>query len=706
MKYKIFILAVSFGIMVLANSYAQERKLEGKVSITGVAPKIEGEKAKFNEYRDIRDGIYVGIDAREETDKYYTDFKAEDIGYKTQEYGLEGGKWGSFKYHFEYTEIPHNFTYGAKSFYTGIGGANLTHPADPPSKNINTWTTFDYSVERTNYGGGLKLEMLKPFYFDISYYKDQKRGVYPFGAAGTTPGGIAVELPAPIDYTTDSIRFEGGYVKNPLSLSLGYSYSTFQNDNSNLNFRNPATANTAATTDSLTLPPNNNYYKLDFKGAVKLPLQSRFNVNLAHSRTQSGVNLFNSYVANVAGGRTGVLLSDYAFNGEIDTQSYDFLLTSSPMHSLEGKLFYRYYNTNNKSDSITTTDSTQTPATFSSPLFDYRKERYGVELGFKLPASFYLTTAYTHAKIQRSHREDFPENTDDIYEAELRWRGLDFMEAKVAYERLQRRGDLEVPAVAATDPRIIETWVGRFDAAPRERDTYKASVDLFPIENLNINLGYKHEDTNYRDTTLGLKADRRNEFNFDADYLIAKRVRLFGYFDYEYVKLEQFQRQLPFNATSGFDPFLPPTSTFFNWTVTQTENNWAYGVGTDVYILLQKLTLNLQYNNWKSDGFSDYTYLLGANPLPAGQTQDNIDISNWGNYQTRSYMAKLIYNLTQTLSFSAGYAYEKFIADDAQYNGYLYVSPPAATRPTFLTGAYQDWSYEANVVFLTAACQF
>ena len=696
-----------FSQIAFCNASAEERKVEGEVSVTGVAPKIEGEKAKFNEYRDIRDGVYVGIDLQYEAEKYYIDLKAEDVGYKTQKYGLEGGKWGSFKYHFDYNEIPHNFTYGAKTFYTGVGGANLTYPTHPPSRDISTWTTFDYSIERTNYGGGFKLELLKPFYFDVSFSKDERRGVYPLAAAGTSPGGIAIELPAPINYLTDNLKLEAGYVKNPLSLSLGYFYSTFRNNNYQLDFRNPANGNTAATTDTFTLPPNNDYYKWDFKGAVKLPFRSKFNFNLASSSTRSDVNLLTSYVA--AGGRNFINLSDSVFDGKVDIQSYNLVLTSNPFRLLDGKLFYKFYERQNNSNSITTTDG---PNTFSNPLFAYRNQKYGADLGFRLPASFYLTAAYTHARIERRYRDDIPTNTDDTYGADLRWSGLDFMLAKVGYERLQRRGDFEQP----TDPNLLEYFVRRYDVASRDRNTYKASVDFFPIENLNFSLGYKYKDTNYNETILGLQSDKRSEFSVDGDYLIAKRVRLFAYFDYEYVKLDQFQRTVTWanNPPSPLpaDPGNPPTITpapqllqAFNWRATQTETNYGYGLGADIYILPQKLTLKLQHNYYKSDGYADYSYFRAFNPalIPtdAGRTQDNIDISNWGKYETRSYMARLTYNLTKTLSLAGGYVYEKFIADDAQYNGYDYT-----LGGNFLTGAYDNLSYEAHIVFLNATYRF
>ena len=721
MRFKIIILTAIFSMIYLANAPAQERSYGGGpaldittggknyggvVSLTGQLVKLNGNGAKFNEYRDLRDGVYGRADFGYDTEKYYLDFSAYDIGYKTQHYELTGGKWGDFKYYLAYDQIPHNFTFGARSFYNGIGGNNLTLPAFPANTDVSTWKSFDYSVERTNYGGGFNFDMLRPFHFSVSASKEERRGVYPIGTAGTSPGGIAIELPDPINYMTDTIKLEAGYIKNPLSIALNYSYTQFKNDNSNLNFVNPATANTAATTDTFTLPPNNSYYKLDLKGAVKLPLRSKFNFDLASSSTQSGVSLFPSYVANVTAatsnigvlGRTGILSSSLFFNGKVDTQNYNFMLTSNPFTFLDAKVFYKYYDTTNRSDQITTTDSTASPTTFSNDhrLFDYSRERYGLELGFRLPFSLYLTPAYTHVTTKRK-REDIPKNEDDIYGIELRWSRLDFLVAKVGYERLQRSAEVEAHPVPAVD---LEPFIRRFDGGTMDQDTYKAIVDFFPIENLTLSVGYRYKKADYKDTILGLRKAERNEFNVDVDYLVAKRVRLFGYFDFEYAKLDQFQRQLP-SPTTAFNPALLPTTTAFNWTVTETDRSYAYGLGTDIYIIPNKMTLRLQHTYVKAQGFADYTYLLGTNALPAGRTQDNIDISNMDNYQLTYFLARTTYNITKSLSLAAGYAYEKYVYDDAQYNGYNYT-----IGGNFLTGAYNNPSYEANIVFLSGAYRF
>ena len=687
-----------FGLVSLSPAFAQEQedKFSGEISAQGTLTHINGNEAKFNEYRDIRNGLYGDVKLKYDDNKYYVDFYSRNMFYDTQSYDLEGGKWGVFKFNINYNEIPHNFTYDAQTLYSGAGTANLTYPTHPPSTNTGAWNTFDYSTKRKNSGAGFKIDVLKPFFMDFSAAIDERAGIYPIGAAGTTPGGIALELPAPIDCRTDSINLLGGYVRNPLYISLGYFYSNFTNSNPNLSFRNPATNNTASVTDTYSLPPDNHYYKVNLKGALKLPLNSKFNIDLATASAKSDALLSNSYVADVAGGLRNITLSTPFFNGQVDTNNIATSVTSRPLSFLDAKLFLKYDDRKNKSDVITITDATQTPATFNNTLFNYRRVKYGTELGFQLPAKFYFLGTYNHSTISRE-REDIPDNRDDLFSAELRWKGVDFLAARIGYERLDRRAEFQPPAATS-----IETFIRRFDAAGKSRDTYKANLDFFPTDNFSISLSYKHRETNYPDTILGLTGDKGDEFLIDVDYLINKRIRLFGSFDYERIRQDQFQRQ----STGAVDPSLPPTPTNFNWTAAQKDENYSYSAGAEIFIVPEKLTLLVQYSYLQADDSVDYTYLLGANPLPAGRTQDNIDLSNWDGYKLSRFLIKLSYNVTKSLSVATGYVYEKYDYNDAQYDGYQYVPAVTGTNGAYLTGAYNNPSYESHVGFVTLSYRF
>lgn len=694
MKAKIIMSVIVLSLFPLSNAIAEENKLEGSITATGVLRHINGDgnEAKFNEYRDIRDGVYGRIRLNYDTDKFFGNFKADDTAYETQYYRLEGGMWGNFKAHIYFDEIPHNFTFDARSFYNGIGSDHLTYSTLNPDSS--TWNEFDYSTKRKNLGGGLQLDLLKPFFFDFSASREKKEGKYPIGVSLLSPGGADLEqIPMPIDYSTTNLKLEGGYAKNPLFLSLSWFYSQFENENNKLYFRNPSAAAGVTTPDIFTLPPDNDYFKLAFKGAVKLPMNSKFSTNLAFSRARSNADLVSYYISNT-GTVAPLTLSDPTFRGKVDTQNYDFVLNSNPISFLDGKVFYKHYRISNKSDEITTIDPGPPLATQVNEPFDYKKETVGAELGFILPAKFYLTTAYNYVKTKREGREDIPENKDNTYKVDLRWNGLDSMVARVGYERLNRAADFE----GATDPNDIEFWVRRFDAAAQNRDTYKASLDIAPIENLNLGIGYKHKKIDYKDTVLGITGRKGDEFDINGDYTIGRFVKLFGYFAYERIKIDQSQRQFnPPPPANAADPTTAPTATNFDWDAKQKDEEYDYGLGAEIYVIPQKLTLVLQNDYVKSNGLVDYT-IFG--PLVGGQTQDNIDIHNWDDYRLESYLVKVLYNATKHLAITVGYAYEKFKYSDAQFEGYRYLvgTFPSGTSAA-LSGAYSNPSYSTHLFF-------
>jgi hypothetical protein len=76
--------------------------------------------------------------------------------------------------------------------------------------------------------------------------------------------------------------------------------------------------------------------------------------------------LRNSYVDDVIGGLRSIGLSTPFFNGEVITNNIATSFTSKPLSFLDAKLFFKYDDRENKSNIITITDATQTPATFTN----------------------------------------------------------------------------------------------------------------------------------------------------------------------------------------------------------------------------------------------------------------------------------------------------------------------------------------------------
>jgi MtrB/PioB family decaheme-associated outer membrane protein len=654
-------------LIPFSRAFSEEARIEGEVSAVLKYIGIDadgGGEAKFSEYRDLREGVGLYGRARlhYDTDKYFLDFKAADMGFDTQRYKLEGGMWGKFKYELFYQEIPHNITFDARTPFAGAGSGILAGAANP---NFGTWDTFDYSTERKQYGAGMKLNLFKPFFFDASFQREEKEGIKPTGASVTSPGGIAVELPEPVDYMTNNLKLEAGYAKNPLYLSLMYFYSDFNNSNNSISLTG-ITAPVFSGPQLISLPPDNTYNKGAFKGGVKLPFNSKLSTNVGFAKGESDSSIFRN------------------FDGEVETQNYDFVLTSNPVRILDTKLYYKYYKRENKSNrgAIASVPGASDTADF----LDYNTQNYGAEAGLRLPLKFYLNGGYQYTRTEREFVKPavepdlaLPSNRDRTYFVNLKWSQLEFLDFLVGFERLNR-DEFMTPNV---EPNKMYAY------SAQSRDTIKTSIDLFPLENLNFGLEYRHRRSEYNGTVFGLKKDKRDEIGTNAAYTLGKLAKLYGNVDFGYIKFEPDLVR----TTAGTDA---------PWSADQKDKTFAYGLGTEFYAIPNKLTFVFQHDYMKSNGKVDFTIdpslLVAANGL-AGADQDNVDIMNSEDYTLYSFKIKAIYQFTKALSASLGYAYERFKYSDDQLDGYLYVVPAPASNQAFLTGAYKDQSYKANVVF-------
>lgn len=718
MKRILIIYTLLLGSFFLTTSSinAEENKpFSGEIRAAGKFASISGSEAKFNEYGDTDDGVYGKVKLTYDAGKYFMKFKAFDIGHDTQKYMLEGGMWDKFKVYIKYNEIPHNFTYDARTVFTGAGSGMLTTGSRFILATPATYTPvnpFDYEIQRKQIETGFKLQMIKPFYADVSYAKERREDVKPTAVALNTGGGsYFIEMPEPVDYVTNSLKAEVGYAKNPLFLSLNYFYSSFDNDYDYLYFRNPYDANTfgAARNDYLTLPPDNHYTNISLKGRVNLPLNSTLSLKVARSETKAEYDLRDYYIRSVATGIQGVTLTDNVFDGKLTATNYAIALTSNPVNFLSAKVFYKSYKKENKSDSIGHTDASVNGGNiFYNHLFDYKKNSHGIEFDIKLPARFSLMPAYTYLKTDR-HRGDLPETTDRTYSIALKWSGLEFMTAKVAYEKLDRNATHEIgTTLFGTDQAIanvVERYIRRFDGAPMDRNTYTASVDLYPLETLSVGLYYKHKKSEYDDTVLGLRDDKTEEYGIDADWKINRFVSVNGYAEQEKTTAAQVQR----NAnTSGFggavniNPTVAGGANGYTWQVVQKEKTYNYGAGAQIYAIPDKLTFKLRYDYTKSDGLADFSFF---DYTPVGF--DTPDHSSWDDYRKTELSFKTQYKINKNLALTAGYVYEQYKYTDVSIDGYLYTyNGGSNTSISSLTGAYSAPSYKANVVFLSLGYKF
>ncbi len=704
---KIFLIFLT--LFSTINFFAEDKtNFSGEFQGTQASADVSGNEAKFNEYRDLENGLYGKIKLKYDSEKYFLKFYAYDMGYGTQSYEIEGGALTSFKMYFKYNEIPHNFTYDAKTIYSGAGTNKLSASSYFILNNPDTYTPsnlFDYSLQRKNGEGGFMLDLIKPFYFNVSFSRETKDGIKPTAVPLTAGGGsYFIELPEPIDYVTNNFKAEWGYAKNPFFFSFSYLRSEFSNENQYLYFTNVynATMFNAPELDYLTLPPENKNDNLNFKGTLKLPLRSTVNVKFSKTRASSNYNLLDYYIRNITGGVQNVGLSDLKFDGKFSSTNYDITITSHPTSFLNTKIFYNAYDKENKSDKITHTDPAVNGGNpFTTHLFDYNKKKSGVEFDLKLMPKFSLLSSYTHLKTERE-RGDLPETKDNIYLLEMKWNGLDFLIAKVGYEILKRSAVHLIPeTLFQTDQalaNVVEKYLFRFDGAPLDRNSLKTTLEIYPLDFLSFNLYFKDKKSNYKETILGLKEDKRQEIGADFDLKIGNFATFVGYGSYEKTKFPQVQR---FSLPQGsLDPYVPGDSNSYNWEVLSENKTYNYGANFEINAINDKLLFNINYDYIKSDGFFDFTFF---DYTPA----QNSDISNVDDWWKRTFSFKATFNYNKNFSFFGYYLYERYNYSDIALDGYLYTyNGGSDTSITSLTGAYMAPSYKANLAFLGVSYKF
>ena len=70
----------------------------------------DGDEARYERYRDLRDGLFTNIVFGKQTDTYFYDVTAKNIGYRDQSYTLDYQR-SKLKFSFVWDSIPLNYCY-------------------------------------------------------------------------------------------------------------------------------------------------------------------------------------------------------------------------------------------------------------------------------------------------------------------------------------------------------------------------------------------------------------------------------------------------------------------------------------------------------------------------------------------------------------------------------------------------------------------
>ncbi len=655
--------------------------------------------AKAAEYSPLESGMLgeFGIDYRN-TDNYYLSIDGSGIlgfdsrrvsdkseGSNDINFLLKAGKTDEFKTLLYYNEIPHTVTLGARTFLNGVGSSTLVGPTTNPTSASSYTNAFDYHLDRKNYGAEGEVSFKSPFFFLTKVDRIETKGLTPISLRGYGVTGYLIEVPAPVDYATNTLFLQTGYRTRDLIATLDGTVSSFENSNLVLSSWVPTSA-TANTNSYAMLPPDNHYYKVGGSIMYRMPfMHSTFMARGSHAISTSQSNLFDGITQN--------------WNGYLTYTTANISITSAPTDKINTRIYYNYLDRTNTSDIIASTAYGFENTDLNYP-FSYHKNNAGFDVDFKLPAKTKLSTGYEYLNVIRRSDDSLvstPATTDHKVFLQAKNDLFDWMSGKLRYEFITR--DSDYSAVKAYGPTDYEYYYRASGYANRNQHNIKLGLDFEPFQNVDLGIEYAYKLINYKDTTLGPKDDKRHEIYTDISYQ-AGSAKLAAYADVELSETNATFREIPLNGDTSTT--IPDDYKNFTWKTKRNDINYALGVSGDFTIIQKVLALGAGYRYESANGSNDFTTSYLGKVYTSGATSFPTNITSLDDYTKHSLNANLKYTINKNMSMELGYLYEHMKYSDNAYNNYLYIPQSG----NYLTGAYANPNYDANVVYTKLSYKF
>ena len=438
--------------------------------LTPFAGPVDGAKAQ--EYQDVLSAPIGVIDARGSNRTMYLRAFGEEFGRDDQFVNVVGGSFGTWKASLYNNNIPHNYSFNAISPLTGAdGGLQQVGPGGtyPNAPNPSIWYPFNYSTQRNTWGGNGEFSGKTPWFVRADYNEVKTTGVKPSsGQLGTGSGNGSIELGAPVDYKTQNTTIEGGYNSRQYGFKIAYLDSKFTDNNDSFQWTN---FYLRSALDTTLLPPDNDLKKWSFNGYIKqLPWDSAIIVRYTQSTLENSFGIVGSGLkptGNAAAvnpaippGAAYLLTQPFAwdgvsttspagsnlsnFDGNIKKTSANAAWNASPMAQLDTRVYYNYYDLDNRSTNVSYRAGSQgtncaTPPVNSATcytlaalteetgeLFSYTKNAAGFDASWTFNRMNKLLGGFDWEGIERHSVDTEAPTTDDYrYWLEYRNSGLE-----------------------------------------------------------------------------------------------------------------------------------------------------------------------------------------------------------------------------------------------------------------------------------------
>ena len=652
----------------------------GRVDFGFRGDSITGDAARYQRFRDLRDGGYVDrFRYAKETDAWGFRASAGNVGYRDQRYSAQFESAGKLKISGDWNQVPLFITDNYRTLYKDNGNGVLTIDdsiqstlqnagAANSAPTYNAMTGFLNATSRADLRGRRDVGTVNLVYnvnrdvdvkFDLRNTNRSGYNLMSFGF-GTSPGlNPALEFGVPTDDRTTDVRGSVEYANGKGLVAVGYNASWFENHRPTVQFDNPLRATDisgGASTGLAVLWPTNRSVSFNVNGSYKLPARSRASAYVSVGQWHQNEALVAPTV-NTAVALLVPPLERATADAKADIVSTVLNFNSRPTQYVWLNANYRYYDYANKTPHFASPqlvgDWALGSAIWENEPSSLKRHTMDLEASLSPHRYFGVNVGFNRENTDRTFRI-FENTAENTFRVGLDSTGNQWITLRTKYEHAVREGSHFEEHLL--DEVGEQPGMRHFDIADRTRDRVTATVSVTPVSFLDISASAANGRDKYGETGFGLRSNKNNTWTFGVDVLPMPTVSFGAHYGHEKYTAMQYSRTAnPLSATDV--TFNDPTR---DWWLDQDDTVKTFSASADFLKTITKTDIRVGYDI--SDGRATYVYNL----KPEQRVFTTTPLRQLSPLKNRltSGRVDLQYYIRENLAFGGAYWYEGYKVDD------------------------------------------
>jgi hypothetical protein len=694
----------------------------GTVDVGFRATTTDGDEARYERYRDLRNGLYTNIAFGKQTDTYLYDLTAKNIGYHDQNYAFNYQN-SKMKFSFLWDSIPLNYCYNcltpwreasANSWVLDDAVQNQVqksrYPAPvtplpagfvaiPTTYAQNQLTsvyraqaqTFEMQARRDIAGFKFGYDMTQDVALNVDFTTTKKSGYQPFGMSHAFSN--ANELPMQLDNRTNDFGAAVEWVKPKGMFRAAFERSMFSNAYNEVLWDNPLNLTdynngrlppdgpydasgysngNGAARGRISSFPDNSMTVVSFMGLYKFTRNTTVNGTVQISDQSNDDDLIpwttNSQINQPSVWALFPHLAELPRpTAEASVRGVNALINfnSRPTRKIGFNAKYRHNTHASMSrpfpyDENVRFDAVpeETPGQMAEG-HSIIRDTFDASVSFNVMPFSTLRVGYLYDNFDRTGRAH-NDMRDSGFRATWDTVGNSWLSLRLGYEFIARTG--YGFSEQAIEDAASQPGLRFYDEADRDRNRFNALVTLTPFQTMDFTASVTYTDDQYGGPGLefGLLENTVTAYNVGVNYTPNAHVAM----GVNYGRDDFSSYQKSRNANPAPDPSW--TDPNRDWTMDNDEKVNNFDVYFDLLNAIKNTGIRFSYNY--SD--SDNALVLGG---PRTVTLYNtIDANGFRTFEQlpavtndwQQFMVDLKYTFSAKVGFAVAYMYEKLGIDD------------------------------------------